>query len=176
MVLSSPYSCIPVEWSLWLGLLLPFAAVHLVSWMVLLLSPVLRHCAAAQSSSAWHKETIAIGFILFFFNLAWEVEFPALVLPPGSSTAVTLKSIFIASSISLGFITLVYFCFLKPQARSALQDLFHCNCNKISPEHDIDIPQALVHVTSDNNFEVIPVPLPQSFVEQSQMISKLADL
>ena len=151
------------------------------TWIVLIISPVivtkLRRDSEKQDLSSantpWLREAVAIGCILFLFELAWGVQVAILSTDPSMPIAVGLQSVFIVSSACLGLVTLLHFCFLQLQVQC-----FHKN--KVLEEKDA------AHA-SDNEYsspteckrasvKVITLPVKPSVCEESQVVSKLADL
>lgn len=110
-------SCIPMKWPLWLGLILPMGLLHLLTWLLLLISPALCRETDQERAKLWVKEVVAIGFILFLFELAWGIQLAALSTNTDVATTATLQSLFIVASAFLGFTAVLHFCFLQPLNR-----------------------------------------------------------
>ncbi len=180
-----------MSWALWLGIISPFAVVHGISWVVLLLTPFLcRHPESGSSSpqllrgggggskGAWHRDSLAIGLVIFLFDLSWGTQLTSALLPNRHHINTILQSIFLVSSVSLGFGVLVYFCFLQSKV------VFHIRNRRVSPgnggDNDDGAPAVTDPVTtrsSDISFEVVAVPLPKSLQgEESEVVNKQADL
>ena len=164
-----------MKWPLWLGIILPVGCLHVLTWLTLLIS-FLIHRKAGTSSSFWIKEVVAIGSILFLFELAWGIQLPMLSTSPTVATAAALQSIFIVASAFLGFTALLQFCFLQSRDRKLKQPARDSNsCTESSPERNsFQEPTTPLSRSSVDTIEVISLP---NFTDESEnIVSKLADL
>lgn len=171
--------CIPVRWPLWLGLLFPFVATHIVSWVILLFSPFIISKSQPQSDKRSFstgcnpllKEVVAIGWILFLFELAWGLQIVALSVHPATAIAAVLQSAFIVSSTCLGLVALLHFCFLQLRVRRVLHPSEKC-----SPAEEALSGEKLDSISAGyrRSVKVITVPARQSFGEE--VVNKLVDL
>lgn len=165
------YRCIPLHWPLWFGLLLPFAASHALSWILLIVIPFTSLCRDKRptaSCSPVLREALAIGSVLFLFDLAWVLQITALSTNGSAAMTTASQSVFVASSACLGVVSLLYFCFLQPHVRRIL---FHCN----SPEKTQEISSSESTASQTSGSKVIPV-IDKSFPGENGVVNKSASL
>lgn len=170
--------CIPLKWPLWFGLLLPFAVTHVISWIILIVSPFLVLKGLHEDNPAVSfRDALAVGSILVLFDLAWVLQVIALSAEGSMTMATTLQSIFIASSACLGVLSLLYFCFLQPHVKKAL---FQCTSpeENSSPKLEESTSCHTANGSAYGNVMSTAI-IDQSFVgsgRESGMVNKMADL
>ena len=167
-----------MKWPLWLGIILPAGLLHVLTWLLLLVSPLIHRKHGTEntlSSKAklWVKEVAAIGSILFLFELAWGIQLPMLSTSPTVATAAALQSVFIVASAFLGFSALLHFCFLQPGDRKRKKPARDSSSyRESSPERNS--LQEPITPSSVDTIEVISLP---NFTDENEnIVSKLADL
>lgn len=160
--------CVPWKWPLWFGLLLPFALSHLVSWIVVFLTPfVLKGHSPAAACPL--RDAVAFGSILLLFDLAWVLQIVALSVDTADATTTSFQTLFVICSACLGLISLVYFCFLQPHTRRALRQCIHGSSSEGTSSPMSEKPSA--------NGSVYATIIDENFVgRESGLVSKVADL
>lgn len=168
--------CIPSHWPLWFGLLLPFAVSHAISWLLLVLSPIVfspfvtQKCLHRDNTTTpfLPADVLAMACILFLFDAAWVLQ--AFALSGSETVIVALQSTFLASSTCLGVVSLLYFCFLQPRVWKIL---FRRRTNGSSEE--TTSPRS-VDSTDHAKAFAMPTIVDESSVHESGMVNKTAYL
>ena len=111
---TSTYSCGPVSWALYLGVAFPVMVVHLVTLIVLLLLPFL---SEKVHNYAKQREMLGVGVTLILFDQIWGIGLSSFVVPPESSTQLTLQNVFIIASAVHGLLIVFFFCVLSKKVR-----------------------------------------------------------
>lgn len=169
--------CVPLRWPLWLGLLLPFAASHAISWVILLFSPFiilkgLRRDNPAAPYLPVLGNALGVASILLLFDLAWVLQVLALSADESATKTVVLQSMFVASSACLGTISLLYFCFLQSHVRRVL---FQCNRN--SSEEIDSVGSTECQIANGKGITMPTMIIDQSSIgDESGVVNKQADL
>lgn len=117
LALSLP-SCGPMQWSYWLGELLPLGVLHLPLWCVYLIVSIYNKTNNGLSEWVWH--TTSIGSTLFLFDVTWAVG-----LPSTQATDTPLHAVFLVLSIVFGLFTFVLYCLAYRKARVEIMKLIN---------------------------------------------------
>ena len=126
------YSCGPVNWTLYLGVAFPVIVVHLVTLILLLLLPFL---SEKVKSYIKQREMLGVGVTLVLFDLIWGIGLSSIVVPPESSTQMTLQNVFIIASAVHGLLIVFFFCILSKKVR---EELLFCRRSKSDPKSKDD--------------------------------------
>ncbi len=168
-----------MKWPLWFGILVPVGVVHLVTWMLLFVSPLVikkRNKADTTSTlvTSWMREAAAIASILFLYELAWGIQLAVLSTTPTNAGAATLQALFILASACLGLVAVLHFCFLQPRERKHVRPTGDSttSCKDSGPEENsFQEPTTPLSKSSVDTIEVI------NLVDESEkIVIKLADL
>ena len=113
------YSCRPVEEPFLYGLVLPWALVHLLLWLGLILLP----CPCCSTTlkehvkRSWLREYIGLVLTLFLFDVGWGLGLPATHPLHVGSLRLYSQIIFSVSNGLIGPVVLLFYCILSKSVR-----------------------------------------------------------
>ena len=169
-----------MKWPLWFGMVFPVGILHLITWLLLLASPLIITKRSSGSPSflrPWLKEAAAFGLILILFEVAWGIQLSLLSTNPSVATSAALQAVFVAVSACLGLTTFLYFCFLQPRDmkhRQLSAGESSSSCRDTTEASTYVEPLSPISKSSGDTVEVISLP---NFADESEkIVIKLADL
>lgn len=171
-----------------MGVLLPFAASHVIGWITLLLIPIIalrtrNKAPDSESPPRCDRGAFAIGFMLFLFELAWVLQVVLLsISSPSTMMNIAIQSGFIVSSACLGIVTLLSSFFSLPSVKRALFP-----SRKTSPEDMHEqlqeegiVPMCIDCKPTDLDHELALLaasnPIIDQSIDESGVVNKQVDL
>ena len=116
---SCVYSCRPAEEPFLYGLVLPWALLHLLLWLGLILLP----CPCCSSTlkehvkRSWLREYIGLVLALFLFDVGWGLGLPATHPLHVGSLRLYSQIVFSVSNGLIGPVVLLFYCILNKSVR-----------------------------------------------------------
>jgi hypothetical protein len=153
---------------------MPFAASHIISWVILAASPfvILKYCKDSPAAVFPFRDAIAVGFILAQFDLAWVLQITALSADISITQTATLQSTFVALSAFLGMTSLLYFCFLQSHVRRVL-----CTKKDSDSSEETGSPETKNHTSNGTFIMPATIIVDESFAgRESGVLSKVAEM
>lgn len=113
------YSCRPVGGAFTYGLVLPWALIHLLLCLVLLLLPCLCFFGTFRkhATSSRVREYTGVFLAIFLFNIGWGFGLPATHPLHIGSLRFYAQIVFVVANGSIGLVLLFFFCIMSKNVR-----------------------------------------------------------